>query len=497
MSTRESAYDSFLSKSQFVRGLQCHKSLWLHKYCPELRDEASTEQVLLQSGTDVGILARRLFPGGVEVPYDGLSFEEQVRMTANLLEKGISTIYEATFRFDDVFVKVDILHKGPKGWELYEVKSSTGAKDVYLNEIAVQYHVASGAGIPISRTSLVHIDNKYVRSGEIEINRLFAVKEVTETITGMQGMVVAEISRMREMLREDVPSTDIGPHCTKPYECDFHGHCWAHIPKNSVFDLGGNGVNKFALYGKGVIRLEDVPLDILSRRQRIQAESYQRQRNHIDINSVKSFLDSLWYPLCFLDFETTYMTPVPLLDGTKPYQQVPFQYSLHVLDHEGSDLRHLEFLAEPTDDPRKSFVAGLLAAVPENACVLTYNQLFENSRMKELAAAFPEYAERLNRIIGTVRDLMTPFRSRHIYYPEMGGSYSIKVVLPALVPDLGYDGLEVSNGAMAAEAYLRMRQSDDPGEIARLRSALLEYCKLDTLAMVRILDELRRVAYGR
>jgi uncharacterized protein DUF2779 len=494
LNTSESPYNPYLSKSQFVRGLQCHKSLWLHKYQPELRDEISAEQeAVFQSGTNVGILAQQLFPGGAEVPYEGLTHAEQIERTLAEIDKGTSTIYEATFSHDDIFVKVDILHRGESGWELYEVKSSTEVKDVYLNDIAVQYYVASGSGLTISRAALIHIDNKYVKTGEIEIDRLFAIQDKTAGIVGMQGLVTAELARMREMLRAEAPSIDIGPHCSKPYPCDFQGQCWAHIPENSIFDLGGNGVNKFAQYRKGIIRLEDVPLDILPRGQRIQAKAFQTGLNHIDVDAAREFLASLWYPLCFLDFETTYMTPVPLFDGTRPYQQVPFQYSLHTLTNEGAALKHCEFLAQPGEDPQLAFIDSLLAALPDNACILAYNQKFEIGRMKEIAESFPEHQERIAVLIDNFRDLMKPFESRTIYFPEMGGSYSIKAVLPALVPELGYKGLEVSNGAMAAEAYLRMLQMDDPDEISRTRTALLEYCKLDTLAMVRILEKMREM----
>lgn len=484
----------YISKSQFISGLQCHKSLWLHRFNPELRDEIPADRASAsQQGTDLGTLARQLFPGGIEIPYEGLTPAEQIEHTCAEMDRGTATIYEATFCHDGIFVKADILHRGRDGWELYEVKSSTGIKDDFLNDIALQYHVAIGADITITRTSLIYINNRYVRNGEIEVEKLFAKRDVTAKVVAMQGMVDAEIARMREMLTAETPSIDIGPHCSKPYVCDFRSHCWSHIPENSVFDLGGNGVNKFALYRQGIVRLEDVPLDILKGGQRIEAETFQTGDDYADIKKLRSFLAALWYPLCFLDFETTYMMPVPLFDGTRPYQQVPFQYSLHILDHEGGELRHCEFLAESGEDPQSAFIASLLAVLPEGACILTWNQTFEVSRLKELAARFPEHATEIGKIVADVRDLMAPFRSRHIYLPKMKGSHSIKVVLPALVPELGYDGLEVNNGALAAEAYLRMRNMDDPCEIARIRSALLEYCKLDTLAMVRILEKMREI----
>jgi hypothetical protein len=483
-----------LSKSQFIRGLQCHKSLYLHKYHPELRDKPSVSQeAVFQNGTDVGILAQSLFPGGVEIPYEGLTPSEQIERTRVEIEKGTATIYEATFSHDGIFVKVDVLHRGNRGWELYEVKSSTEVKDVYRNDIAVQYHVVTGAGITVSSAALIHIDRRYVRKGGIEVDKLFAINDLTVSVMEKQGMVTAELGRMRERLKNGLPSIDIGPHCSKPYDCDFRGHCWAHVPKKSVFNLGGKGVDKFALYKKGIIRLEDVPLDILNHRQQIEAKAFQEQENHIAADKVRTFLAALWYPLCFLDFETTYMTPVPMFDGTRPYQQVPFQYSLHCLDREGGEVRHHEFLAEPGIDPRREFLENLLNTIPEEACILAYNSTFEVQRLQELAKSFPEHRDWIAAIIHNVRDLMKPFGNRHIYYPEMNGSHSIKAVLPALVPELTYKNLKVNNGALAAESYLKMLQSNNPSEVASIRRALLEYCKLDTLAMVRILDKMQEL----
>jgi hypothetical protein len=243
----------FLSKSLFVRGLQCHKSLWLHKYRPELKDELSAHHAaIFQNGTDVGKLAQDLFPGGVEVPYEGLSYAEQVERTRALIENGDDTIYEATFSFDGVFVKIDILHRGESGWELYEVKASTAAKNVHLSDVALQLNVLEGGGLPLTRASVVHIDNTYTRQGELELARLFAVVDVTQTVRGMQAEAAAEILRQRIMLQGDLPAIDIGPYCSNPYDCDFRGHCWQHIPEDSVFDLRGRGADKFALYRQGI-----------------------------------------------------------------------------------------------------------------------------------------------------------------------------------------------------------------------------------------------------
>jgi hypothetical protein len=485
----------YLSKSLYIKGLQCHKALWLHKNRPELKAKPSAaQQEAFDSGTDVGVLAQRFFPDGVLVPYDGLSHAEQLAMTKEALDRGENTIYEATFSFDNVFVKVDILHRGVTGWEIYEVKSSTECKEVYLNDIAVQHYVVAGSGLPITRACLIHINTRYVRHGDIEVEKLFTILDVTEKVLTRQANVPGKLTAMREALDEDMPTIDIGPHCEKPYTCDFKGHCWSHVPAESVFSLRDHGKpDPFKLYRQGIIHLHDVPLEILKWRQRLQLDGYLHQKNVVKTDAVGKFLDALWYPLCFLDFETTYLIPVPLFDGTRPYQQVPFQYSLHILEKPGADLQHHEFLAPSGENPQMPFLNSLLSAVPKDACILTWNQSFEKGRLEELAKYAPDHQQEVAAIMKNIRDLMAPFKRKDIYHWQFAGSYSIKAVLPALVPELSYKGLPVSNGEMAANTWQRMHQESDEGQIAELRKQLLEYCHLDTLAMVRILEKMREM----
>jgi len=368
---------TYLSKSLFIRGIQCHKSLYLHKYNPDLKDDISEEQeARFQTGIDVGIYAQGLFPNGVEIPYDGLSLSDQIDRTLKEIENGTETIYEAAFRYDNIFIKIDILHKSNEGWGIYEVKGSTGVKDYHIDDVAIQYYVLKGSGLPVSKAFLVHINNQYVRQGEIEVDKLFTVHNLIEDVIEKQESIENEIKKMREMLKGEEPDIDIGEHCTDPYGCDFEGHCWQHIQENSVFSLKGSGPNKFELYRQGIVRLIDVPRDILPRNQRIQIEGTLEKKNITNKVAIKEFLDTLWYPLCFLDFETTYMVPIPLFDGTGPYQQVPFQYSLHYLENENAELKHYEYLAPTNIDPRKELIDKLLSEIPENACVLVYNKSF-------------------------------------------------------------------------------------------------------------------------
>ncbi|MDH3973014.1 MAG: DUF2779 domain-containing protein [Deltaproteobacteria bacterium] len=449
-------------------------------------------QALFDEGKAVGKLARELFPGGEEILYEEGTLKKKIIHTKDLIHKGVETIYEASFSHDNVMAIVDILHKGDDGWELYEVKSSTGVKDLHIYDIAIQCRVLKGCGINLSKACLVHINSDYVRQGDIDVHQLFRIADLTENIASAMEVVESELARQREMLASGLTTLiDIGPHCNEPYECEFIPHCWAHIPENSIFQLRGRGIDKFAYYRLGVIRFEDIDLKGLNKDQRMQVEAELYDREYIDRDSIKAFLHKLYYPLAFLDFETLYNEAIPPFDNTSPYCRIPFQFSIYALNSPHDDLDHNEFLAESGHDGREELARMLVELIPENACVITYNMQFEKGIIKDLAALFPQYSEKLMAIYDNVADLMEPFKNRFYYSKALKGSYSLKYVLPALVPDLGYSGMAVANGEDAVIAYKGLAGKEDKEERALIIKDLLEYCKLDTLAMVKILEKLR------
>ncbi len=488
---------SGLSKSLILKGLQCQKALWLAKHPPDFELPPQPDlQAKFVAGTEVGILAQQLFPDGIEVPYEGLSFPAQLARTKELIAGGTDVIYEASFSFSAIFVKVDLLVRDDQGdgWQIYEVKMGTGVKPVNLDDVAIQQYVLNGCGLSVSRSFLVHIDNRYLRQDALEVDKLFASEDISVKVAARQQSLPEIVRDFRQTMAEhQEPAIDIGPHCTDPYECDYIPYCWQHIPENSVFDLRGKGINKFDYYNQGLVKFADLPLDRLNKAQRQQVETTLKQQDLLDTNKVDEFIETLWYPLCHLDFES-FNSPIPKFDDTRPYQQIPFQYSLHIQQSAGAEPQHFEYLAPPGVDPRRELSEQLLAVIPEGACVLTYNQAFEKGVLRNLAELFPDLAEAINLRLPNVRDLMTPFRRRDVYRWQMRGSYSIKEVLPAMVPELSYAGLEIADGMAAMQAYHEMCALDDPAMLAELRRAMLEYCRLDTLAMVRILAELRTIA---
>jgi hypothetical protein len=479
----------FLSKSQFTRGLQCHKSLWLLKNRPELRAEPDAGlQARFDAGTEVGILAQELFPGGEALEYSS-GISKNISTTQELIASGTQIIYEATFRHDNVLAMVDIMRKTPDGWELYEVKSSTETKDIFINDTAIQYYVVAGTGINISRVFLVHLNNQYIRMGALDLQALFTLDDITTLTLGRQVDIPGLLADMRQALAGSEPSIEIGTYCNDPYECDFKPYCWQHIPECSIFDIANLRSNrKFALYYGGVLRFEDIPTEFsLSDNMKIQVDAELTGREIINSHNIRAFLAALSEPLGFLDFET-FMEPVPSFDLQRSYQQVPFQYSLHI--YEKGKLRHHEFLGEPGRDPRQDFLEKLLEDSQPCRTILVYNKPFEIARLQEMARDFPGFAGGIDSIVARIVDLMEPFRNRDYYVKAMCGSYSIKYVLPALVPDLSYDNLAIANGEMAMLAYARLAKLQDDGEKETIKTALLEYCRLDTLGMFKIWQKL-------
>lgn len=485
-----------LSKTHYIRGLQCHKSLWLFKNHPELRMEAdTTTQAHFDTGKDVGLLAQQRFPGGETIEFEGTSFEEKINRTRDLIQSGATSIYEATFCFEGLLVMVDILRKGLKGWELYEVKKSTSVKPVHEDDVAFQYYVLQGAGIDLARACLVHINNQYVRQGDLNLTQLFSITDLTESAREKQKTLSKQIKTLRKAISKGEPDIDIGPHCSDPYNCDFADHCWAQIPSPSIFDLSWLRTDKkFALYKDGITRFEDLPEDFaLSDAQEMQVEAELSGKEYIDKTAIRNFLKGLSYPIYFLDFETFKM-PVPLFDGIRPHQQIPFQFSLHYQGSKKGKLKHFEFLGKEGQDPRRDLIRSLLSNIGEKGCVLVYNASFEPRVLRELAGQFPKNGKRLRGIVDRIVDLMVPFRQKAIYKKEMNGSYSIKSVLPALVSELSYEEMAISNGGDASNTYASLHLIEDKTERNKIRKDLLEYCKLDTLGMVKILEQMKIIS---
>ncbi|MFC2073791.1 DUF2779 domain-containing protein [Campylobacterota bacterium] len=487
-----------LSKSLYTRGLQCVKSLWIKKYNKDVLTlpDAAT-QAKFEIGNQVGGLACKLFPDGKEVPYEGTSFGEKISLTRWWIEDGVPNIYEATFNYEGILVMVDILHiNNDDSVEIYEVKSSTEVKDVHLHDASIQYYVLNGLGYNVKKTNIVHINNKYIRGDELEIEKLFSIVDVSNDVKDLQVNIPFNLNYFKKFLddKDSEPEIDIGIQCSNPYDCDAMAYCWKHIPEYSVFDIANLRIDKkFELYEQGIVNISDIKdISTFSEKQQVQIKSEITQKDIINSEAIKEFLDELSYPIYHLDFET-FQQAIPEWKGVNPYMQIPFQYSLHIEEKDGS-LQHKEFLAEAGKDPRYELAKRLIEDIPSNVTVLTYNMGFEKGVIKKLADTYSEFSSKLMAIYDNIQDLMIPFKNKDYYVPAMRGSHSLKYVLPALVPAMehAYSELEgVQNGGEAMLTYTRLSEMEDKEEVTRLRKSLLEYCKLDTLAMVKILQKLK------
>jgi hypothetical protein len=455
------------------------------------------QQAIFTQGHDVGRLAQQLYPGGIDAGiFVPENYQISIDLTSRLIAEGATVIYEAGFAFNGLHCFVDILVKEHDGWKAFEVKSSAQVKPVNLLDAAFQYHVMTLCGLELADISLVVLNTTYERNGEIDIKKLFKTESVLQRVLKLQDKVKEDIEDFFFTLNlPNTPVSDIGPHCSDPYDCDFRGYCWEHIPDYSIFNISRLSADKkWELYNSGILKFEDIPDDFnLNDSQWQQVKAELQGLTHIDKKAVRNFTRSLTYPLYFLDFES-FQPAVPLFNHSRPYQQIVFQYSLHKLASEESDLIHTSFLAENDgSDPRTPFTKQLIAEIGDRGDILVFNRAFEAGRLNEIAASFPEFQFQISNIVGRMTDLMVIFQQRQYYVPEMKGSYSIKQVLPALVPGFSYDNMTIGDGGSASHAFMSLISERDEEKVKLTRKNLLDYCQLDTMAMVEILKVLRSV----
>ena len=485
-----------ISKSQYLRGLQCRKLLW-HAYRARhlIPKPDALTQAVFDQGHEVGHLAKMLFPDGIEVGVGITDLNQTVKLTQQALELR-RPLFEAAFASRLAYARCDILKPvGADRWDLYEVKASTSAKPVYIHDIALQVRVLRDAGISLRKCFVVYINRDFVRQGDIDPHEFFVRQDVTDEVDDLLSSVEDNLDRMQEVIRlDDCPEVAIGPHCNNPYTCPLHDLCWPLLPDHNVFTLARIGAKAFKLVERGITAIRHLPESFnLSPTQQIQHQAVVTGEPHIDKAAITSFLKRLKYPLHYLDFET-FAPAIPLFDGTGPFEAVPFQFSLHVQQAPGAEPRHHMFLADGTSDPRPAFIERLRAALGDQGSVVVYNAAFEKGVLSRCADLLPEFGPWVGSVKHRVVDLLTPFKSFSYYHPDQRGSASIKQVMPA-VTGRGYDELDIQEGATASMEYVRVTFGDVPeAERQRVRRQLEVYCGRDTEGMVWIVDALRRWA---
>jgi Domain of unknown function(DUF2779) len=484
-----------LSKSRVMAGLQCHKRLWwtVHEpAAPELLPDDFT-QALFDDGAQVGAAARAYLPGGVLIDLPFRAYAERLAATQEAMARGARVIYEAAFRADSVFISVDILERTPTGLAIVEVKSTTRVKEQHLPDVAVQAHVLRRAGVDVERLEIMHLNRGCAHP---DLHDLFLRRDVTEAARPAREAMPRLLDEQQVMLAGPLPAVAIGEHCRAPYECPFLNRCWPARPPHHVSTLYSAGRRALLLEEQGYATIHDlpdgVPLKAIQDRQR---RAVQSGRVVVE-QGLGAALEQFEPPVAFLDFETLSL-PIPVWNGCHPYDAVPVQFSCHVQDADGG-VRHHEWLAAGPADPRPALAEHLLAACETARTIATYNASFERGCIERMADALPVRATRLRRVAERVVDLLPVVRS-YVYHPDFGGSFGLKSVLPALVPELGYDTLAIADGATASlelERLLFPESALGGAARARLRRDLLDYCRQDTWGLVKLLECLRHLARG-
>ena len=455
-------------------------------------------KTLFEIGDRVGQLATSRYRGGREVTRDFWDVAGGEEETKGFVEGGSQAIFEATAVHKETgdYARIDILKRVGRSerWDLIEVKSSTRVKDYHRDDLAFQYYVFTGAGYNIRKCCMMVIDNGYVRHGSIDAKKLLRLEDITQDILDRQAEIPHARSALAKILETaDEPQVNIGTRCSSPHECEFIDHCWSHVPDYSAYNVyRADKVDQ--VVDEHGFELETIPQKYWpGGRKQLEIKSFLADEPIVDPIAISEFLDILRYPLFFLDYEAISPT-IPLYDGTRPFQQIPFQFSLHIQRKNGADLSHHEFLHKDLSDPRRAFAENLIQLCKKRGSIIVYNQTYEKTRNKELADLFPDLSEQLLAINNRMIDLLVPFKKLWLYHPSQHGSASIKAVLPAFT-DLSYEDLEIGNGAVAAlqyEAFAQGRTTDV--EQASLWKNLSRYCEQDTYAMVLLLDVLRKAS---
>jgi len=486
-----------ITKSDYLKYLQCYKYLWLHKFRKDLiPDEVSlSQQHIFDVGYEVEEYALKLFPSAAKASED---FKRGPIETKRLMQSLEPVIFQPTVSSAGLFIRADIVEwdKKVNAWTIYEVKSSTEVKDIHIIDLAFQKTTFEKSGYPINRINLIHVNNKFVKNKEIDPKELLTTVDITDQVNEAIHNADIDIEGAKKILDiTDEPDIPILKQCSKPYECVFIDHCWENVPEQSIYDINRGFSEKQLkeLLGASVEKIKDVPIDLLTTNMKMkQYEAITTGKPVIDLAAIKEELSQLEYPIYYLDYET-YATAVPIVEGTKPYQQVVFQHSLHVQESPDSELKHYEYLATSSDNPSLGIAKHLSEIIGSTGSVIAWNMSFEKGRNKEIAEMHPEYATFLHSINDRMFDLMEIFRKGYYVHKDFHGSASLKKVLPVLVPSLSYKDLEIQEGGTASQSWLTLiDESVKKSERDKLAKDMLKYCELDTLAMVEILRELKK-----
>jgi predicted RecB family nuclease len=484
-----------LSKSQYCKGKNCLKAVWLYNFRKDLKDDSSEfQEILFKQGNEVGKLAHQRFPGGELIDEDYRNAEGALKHTQEALNRGAKCLYEAAFCWKDILIRVDVIVKHDDGsFDLVEVKSTNSVKEEHLHDVAIQKYVLEKLGHTVHGCYLMHLNRDYLRDGNLSVDDLFVLQKLGSELEPAYQAIGDNLKKIRATLKKTKePEVPIGSRCSTPYDCEFTNYCWSGVDDLSIHRLPRiSDKQREQLVNRGITNIKEIPDEFeLTANQQTQVIAAKESNAIINLVAIANHLKGLRYPLYFFDFESASFA-LPPYDKTHPYLHLPFQYSLHVQMNEKLPLEYIEFLYDADSDPRRAIAESLCKNLGEKGSIIVYHASYEKQRLEHLAAIFPDLAPKLQKIISRLWDLETPFSKRWYCDWKFAGSSSIKNVLPVMVTDLSYEDLEIKDGSSAQVRYEDMIKKGPNHQTAR--QALLEYCKRDTMAMVRILEELLKI----
>lgn len=482
-----------ISKSAFIKAEQCLKHFYLYKNHPYLRDSLSKEkQLIFKRGTDVGIFAQQLFPGGIDVTA-GEKRDQQLfaQRTRDLIEQGTETIYEATFIYDGLLVMVDILHRENNQWIAYEVKSSLKITETYVKDACFQYYVIKNCLPDLVGFNLLTLNPKYILNGELDIKGLFKTTSVLKDAVKNQEYFAHKTQLAKLTLEQNkIPDIKIGTHCFQPYGCDFLGTCWKNTnDPNSVLTLGKlTKQAMFDLYDNNIRRIDEINIDTIEHKEvKVQVKAMIEQKEQIDVKEIGAFISGIKEPYCSLDIEV-WMPAIPFYQGTKPFQQIPFLFSM-VYAEQGKLIKY-SYFKPYEDDLRKAFLEQILESTKAFNTVLMFDKALEESVLSQLAELFPEYNLEIAVLKSKIVDLAEPIRKGNYYHPDMKGNFSLKSIAPVVNSDAGFDNLEIQSGIIAMYKYEGLGLQNVI-EAEASKGQLMEYCEMDALITYQLLGFFR------
>lgn len=478
-----------ISKSAFMKAEQCLKHFYLYRNHPNLRDKISKEkQFIFQRGTDVGIFAQQLFPGGVDVTKEEKWNQVQfAAKTKELIEQGVTTIYEATFIHDDLLVMVDILHKHDNQWIAYEVKSSLKITETYVKDACFQYFVIKNCLPDLVDFNLLTLNTNYVLDGELNIQQLFKTTSILKDALKNQSYFSFKTQTAKETLEKGkIPNIAIGTHCFQPYDCDFLGLCWKGInDDNSIFYLGKQSKQQlFDYYNAGIKTIDAIDSSQLKKEIAVQVAAVKTKQEQIFKEGIQTFLSSVKSSFCSLDIEV-WMAALPYYQGTKPFQQIPFLFS--VVYKENSEWKRHSYFKPIENDHRLEFLQAILEVSEKFDTILMYDKSLEENVLNQLAIAFPDYRNRIDNLKLKIVDVAEVIQTGNYYHPDMKGNFSLKSLAPIIHSEYNFDALNIQSGISAMYIYESLLNMDNDIEKETIKSQLIEYCEMDAMVTYQLL----------